>query len=691
MGGQAVVSKGLTTGQVIAGKYRLEELLGAGGFGTVYRARELALGREVALKILAVELITVPAEVKRFVREAQVVQQLKHPNTVCMYDVGQLETGQPYIAFELLHGTTLGQVIALEAPLPPGRVAQIANQVLEALMVAHDLGFIHRDIKPDNLFLTDPVGEPDTVKVLDFGVAKLVFESEVARTQLTAQGIVLGTPAYMAPELVRGEPIGPPVDLYALGLVMAEMLTGQVVVQARTAIEACLLQSSFEPLRLDAIVRDSPLGVVIEGATAKPLEHRFRSAEEMIGALEAAHDGITSGAFDETITASSQEALAVSGELAPQSAALTSDGDGDGRSDVSTVREHPPESPQSGSGSSLLRVMVGIAAVMALLVFGAVAGVGYYLWASQATTSQPAEAGRSGLERPIGETALARLRSLPPEELDQRLSTLTSTLVASRLIAGGWTVNNVEGSQRFRDRSVRIWFTHQRVQGRMINGRITLTALLHEAGYLVSEDPRNGYCIVGSGRRVLNVTLVDAEMATLPVTAADLAETILAAERSPQGASRVQTKRPGPHAIPVMPPSPVSPTVSPPSLQGPANTTAESIRRLGAVEVERRLSLMTQQFVEDQLVFAGWQNVQVLLVSGPNPHGFIHTAEHALATGRIMATVHNGTFPFAVSEASIGSFSIMAGHRVLNVNLNPRQPGGTLPMSAAELVEQLFR
>ena len=161
---------------------------------------------------------------ERFVREATLVQTLDHPNTVRLFDFGVDEGGFPFMAFELLRGVTLEDEIA-KAPLSPERVARIATQVLKALMDAHARGIIHRDIKPSNVFLVDFAGEKDFVKVLDFGVARRAVES-TAQPKITSDGEIVGTPAYMAPEQVKDEPIGPATDLYSLGLVIAEALTG---------------------------------------------------------------------------------------------------------------------------------------------------------------------------------------------------------------------------------------------------------------------------------------------------------------------------------------------------------------------------------------------------------------------------------------------------------------------------------
>jgi serine/threonine-protein kinase len=276
----------LRPGDVLAGRYRIEAHIGAGGFGAVFRATQLNLGRPVALKVLLPDLVRQPAELERFRREAQMAQRLEHPNTVRLFDFGVAEdTGVPYMAWELLKGQPLDALLKASGQVPPARVGRIAMQVLKSLMEAHSLGIVHRDIKPSNIFLCDFSGEPDFVKVLDFGIAK----ATQSQTQqgLTRAGVALGTPSYMSPEQVAASGVTPVSDLYALGLVMAEMLTGRVVFTGQTGVDIALAQVSPSPVPLAPEVLNSPLGPVIQRATQKTAAHRYASATEMLQHLEA--------------------------------------------------------------------------------------------------------------------------------------------------------------------------------------------------------------------------------------------------------------------------------------------------------------------------------------------------------------------------------------------------------------------
>jgi serine/threonine protein kinase len=283
----------LLPGHVVAGKYRIESVLGEGGFGTVFRATQMNLGRTVALKVLLPHLVAHDDGMSRFKREAQLAQRLEHPNTVRLFDFG-VEGETPFIAFELLKGDPLDKLLAREGRLPAARVARIGTQELKSLMEAHGLGVVHRDIKPSNIFLCDFPGEPDFVKVLDFGIAKATQASGHSSVGLTRVGEAVGTPSYMAPEQVSGASITPGADLYALGLVLAEALTGEVVMKGDSGIQIVMAQVSAAAVPLSPAVLQSPLGPVIHRATQKNAERRYASAAEMLAHIEQVMKGAQS-------------------------------------------------------------------------------------------------------------------------------------------------------------------------------------------------------------------------------------------------------------------------------------------------------------------------------------------------------------------------------------------------------------
>ena len=246
-------------GQLIAERFRIEERLGAGGMGTVYRAEQLAVGRAVVLKFLHARLSRDADLSERFQREALAVSQLSSPNTIVLYDFGTAEDGRLYMAMEFLEGRTLADLVAAAGPLPPLRAIALTLQILGSLTEAHKKGIVHRDLKPENIMLVNRAGTSDFVKVLDFGIAKIVGEEEptvspveAARrraeasaagqsaglapspsgllrgdSQLTQQGAVFGSPRYMAPEQALGGKIDARTDLYAVGMILYELLCGR--------------------------------------------------------------------------------------------------------------------------------------------------------------------------------------------------------------------------------------------------------------------------------------------------------------------------------------------------------------------------------------------------------------------------------------------------------------------------------
>ncbi len=216
-------------GAVVDDRYEVLAVIGEGGMGRVYRVRHRRLGRSFALKALRADLARDSALTERFIQEARAAAVVTHPNVVQINDFGTLTTGQPYFVMELLEGRTLTRILREEGPLAPGRCVAIARQIAEALAAAHATGVIHRDLKPDNIILIRPSGAHTTVKVLDFGLAKVAESS-----RLTRPGVVFGTPHYMSPEQAGGENFDHRVDIYALGIVMFEMVTGRVPFEADT-------------------------------------------------------------------------------------------------------------------------------------------------------------------------------------------------------------------------------------------------------------------------------------------------------------------------------------------------------------------------------------------------------------------------------------------------------------------------
>ncbi len=268
-------------------RYRVGDPLGEGGMGTVYAAVQEGLDRKVALKVMHAHLANDTELRGRFEREAHVVAMLGHPNVVQINDFQINEDEPPFLVMELLHGESLRDVLKRTPRLEPERVAYIAVQVLSALEAAHRANVVHRDIKPDNIFLERTSVQADIVKVLDFGVAKLLGESDTAQ-KLTRSGLVVGTLAYMAPEQATSDPIDGRADLYSLAAVMYVALTGKKPFEAASTselVQAIMTKMPAPVATLRANV-DAELSRVVDRALAKRPADRFASAAEMAHALQ---------------------------------------------------------------------------------------------------------------------------------------------------------------------------------------------------------------------------------------------------------------------------------------------------------------------------------------------------------------------------------------------------------------------
>ncbi len=277
-----------TPGDILAGKYLIEQELGRGSYGVVFKARQLGVERDVALKTLLPQAFLQTDIVERFQREAAMISRLTHPNIVTLYDFGEAD-GILYMAMEFIRGQQLNELVKSQGPLPPARATHIARQILEALQVAHKRGIVHRDLKPENIILHDTEQVRDFTKVLDFGIAKMIEPDEAlgALKTLTIQGYVLGTPHYMSPETITGDAIDHRADLYAVGLLLYEMLTGVHPFDAPKP-SAVLLKHLNDPVPAlpDPEMERSHLGYAIRTALAKDPAARMDSAEAFIEILD---------------------------------------------------------------------------------------------------------------------------------------------------------------------------------------------------------------------------------------------------------------------------------------------------------------------------------------------------------------------------------------------------------------------
>jgi eukaryotic-like serine/threonine-protein kinase len=305
--GSAAVSKGAGVpdpliGRVINERFRISALIARGGMGKVYRAEQAPLGRVCALKVLNPNYAgdQDPEFHKRFFLEASIASKLTHPNTVTIFDYGRTEDDVYYMAMEYLVGHTLHRAIREAGHFPEERAAHIARQICRALREAHSLGVIHRDLKPANIFLVEHGDETDFVKILDFGLVKNV--SDTKTEDLTQTGLFMGSPKYMAPEQIRGDRVDARTDIYALGIILYEMIAGKVPFDRPNSVNILMahVNEQAPPLRqMNPNTQVSPaFEEIIACCMAKEPSDRFSSMDAVLAALKRMGGGALTQTFN---------------------------------------------------------------------------------------------------------------------------------------------------------------------------------------------------------------------------------------------------------------------------------------------------------------------------------------------------------------------------------------------------------
>lgn len=360
-------------GRVLASRYHIQELVAKGGMGRIYRAIQKPLGRTVAVKVLSAGQGEDDSFRQRFSREASICSKLKHPNTVRIFDYGN--EGETYfIVMELLDGRTLTQLIRTDGPMPPSRVISLSRQICRSLGEAHSQGVIHRDLKPSNIFISRH-GTEEHVKVLDFGLVTMEGASRV-----TQAGKILGSPLYMAPEQVMGQPVTPQTDVYALGMVLYAMITRTLPFKREHPMAVLNAQINAPLPTFKRIAPElevpSNLEWVVRACLEKSMSDRFRSMAEVDRALKLCQR------YDHTLELSLD-----TGRL------VLPDGIEESNPDVSATLNRPTATPRPApqeivtnptlaqrAASPALEFTVAAALVMLLLTVAAGAvGVGWYM------------------------------------------------------------------------------------------------------------------------------------------------------------------------------------------------------------------------------------------------------------------------------------------------------------------------
>ncbi len=445
-------------GRKLDDKFLIEELLGVGGMGRVYKAVQLSLDKVVCVKVLRAGSGQDETLTRRFHREARASSRLNHPNSISIIDFGQEpQDGALYMAMEFIPGKDLGKIIHEEFPLGEKRIVHIMDQVLSALADAHAAGIVHRDLKPENIMVTDLRGTKDFVKVLDFGIAKIQENSQ--DPALTQAGMVCGTPEYMSPEQARGEPLDARSDLYAAGVILYQMVTGKIPFTAPTAmgiVTKHLVEPPVPPSKIPGVKVSSALEAVILKAMSKDKNGRQATALALQQELNAVLNQKRAPAqqapqgqdlFDNT------PAGPASAEPAPT---ILRDNEKRGTDEIRSqrqpaapvsapadVRATPP--PKSGSGL-VLWLVLGL-----VVLGGAVAGLYFFVLnghgdSPSTDTDNPivADAGGSVKEQPANQPQDGGVLAAPSSTDTNKGPNPSDTSTASTHEDAGTVVANVD-------------------------------------------------------------------------------------------------------------------------------------------------------------------------------------------------------------------------------------------------------
>jgi serine/threonine-protein kinase len=367
---------GVMSGQTIGDRYRVVRKIGAGGMGEVWEAKHIVINKAVAVKVLTLDptLTNGAEQAERLMREARVVASIRHDNVVDITDFGHTPQGAPYFVMELLRGETLKDIIKNGGPMQWERARDVLIQLTDAMAAAHEKGVIHRDIKPDNVFLVNRGGK-EVAKIIDFGIAKTTILGEEGRT-LTQTGMVCGTPAFMSPEQARGERIDERTDIYSLGCLAYQMLAGRQPFEANSAAEALYQQLFVEPTSMTQVVPAAgippSLDAIVLTAMRKNRNLRFQSMEDVSNALQS----VNTQAMPITIPA---EQIPEPPKEAQERFAT---------SEFSMMGHERPDSVVAGSSGGTGIMVAGLVAV---LLAGA-GGAGYYALSTGLLGGSTAEA-----------------------------------------------------------------------------------------------------------------------------------------------------------------------------------------------------------------------------------------------------------------------------------------------------------
>jgi serine/threonine-protein kinase len=370
-------------GEIVAGKYRVDRVLGVGGMGVVVAATHVELEQRVALKFILPHVLANAESTERFMREARALVRLKSEHVARVYDVGKLESGEPFTVMELLEGCDLAKLAKAQSPVRVADAVEYVLQACEAIIEAHAIGIVHRDLKPQNLFVSRRMNGTPLVKVLDFGISKSMGPAAVGQMALTDSTVVLGSPLYMAPEQMRSaRSADARSDIWALGVILYELLAGKVPFDGDTVTELCLKVVHEPPPPIRALRPEVPAALVdiVMKCLEKAPERRFQNVAALAQALEPFSASAERGAVDrpwrslvETADQlDSAELRAATMEPSPGSAPTVEE---DKKGTISAKVTWHESSPPPPSGRARKRTFLGglaAGAAIAALAFGVI-------------------------------------------------------------------------------------------------------------------------------------------------------------------------------------------------------------------------------------------------------------------------------------------------------------------------------
>lgn len=400
-------------GELVVGKYRVERVIGAGGMGVVVAATHVELDQKVALKFLHAHVLDGAGAVDRFSREAKAAVKLKSEHVAHVYDVGVLPDGAPFSVMELLDGVDVANYAAQKKPLTVNEAVEIVIQACDAIVEAHAAGIVHRDLKPQNLFVTRKANGAPLIKVLDFGVSKWTGQD----FSITDSSVVVGSPLYMAPEQMRAARNAEPrSDIWALGVILYELLAGKVPFDGATVTELCLKVVTDPPAPLLDVRKDipEPLASIVARCLEKDPTKRFENVAMLAQALEPFALSVTTSRPWRSMVETG-DSLDI-GELPtmPEGVDVTTDrrranlvetDEGIITDRERKILDHPPPSSR---GPRRLAFTRGVAAGAVLTAIGAIAGV--IIWASAAHSTNAAASGAPSTPSAVASTSAANLQ-----------------------------------------------------------------------------------------------------------------------------------------------------------------------------------------------------------------------------------------------------------------------------------------